>query len=513
MKPVNTFLQIRLHGNVRVAPEPCQPCPKALHTWRSARIVASSIRISAHVSGVHAWFPFGPKELKSPVFHNKKNLRPKSAVVCEKHMRSLKLSTRPKNSSISAYCPWCVACASRVGGNGGNNRVMSEKLTCDKAKQLPQQRQQCQIAWKCLRDKKTPDNKPARDLLHSWIRDPVQDGDVEPNPGPSTSLKFICVSSQGAANLWHTLELARNDQLDVVALQEIAFSPKEAKAFQACAFKRGFRFYYQLYSGANGRAGRGAGILVNKKLKSSLIQKWEEPDCQIVAVNINGLNLLSAYKALSGYAPQTAQAVLAFLSKQLPRRPWAIFGDWNTEPGNCDFCPNPGTRLQGHLDGRQRCRVACNLQDSKATVSLTLVWLTRPTFSAPYSLVARRLVIIRPSNVAFIHLMPKTWAVTCSPSAILRVLVLPYVRMSGKTPFSIFGRVNRPWQHFRRRWHLKPKPITCGRISLHDWKKCFVLCHSKKHEHWPRSPALAWWTTETSVFRYLNFRQIFKILV
>lgn len=133
---------------------------------------------------------------------------------------------------------WCIACASRVGGYGGNNRVMSEKLTCAKAKKLPQQRQRCQIAWKCLQDKKTPDNKPVRDLLHSWIRDLVQDGDVEPNPGPTTSLKFNCVNCQGAAHVWHTLELAQNDQLAVVALQEIAFSPKEAKAFQAFAFKK-----------------------------------------------------------------------------------------------------------------------------------------------------------------------------------------------------------------------------------------------------------------------------------
>jgi hypothetical protein len=89
-----------------------------------------------------------------------------------------------------------------------------------------------------LQDKKTPDNKPVRDLLHSWIRDLVQDGDVEPNPGPTTSLKFNCVNCQGAAHVWHTLELAQNDQLAVVALQEIAFSPKEAKAFQAFAFKK-----------------------------------------------------------------------------------------------------------------------------------------------------------------------------------------------------------------------------------------------------------------------------------
>ena len=120
-------------------------------------------------------------------------------------------------------------------------------------------------------------------------------------------------------------------------------------------------------------------------------------------------------------------------------------------------------------------RTACNLPDSTAIVSLILVWLMRQKISAPCILAPQKLVIIRPSNVPFIRLKPKTWAAPCSPSEILRALVLPCPRKSGKTPFSIFGPANRPWQRFQRSGLPKPKPITCGQISLHDWKRCFVL--------------------------------------
>ena len=118
----------------------------------------------------------------------------------------------------------------------------------------------------------------------------------------------------------------RHDQLDIADLQEIAFTQKDAKAFRSFAFKQGFRFYYQLFYSAGGRAGRGVGILVNKRLRSSLLRTWAEPDCQSVAVNINGLNIFSTYWAVSGFAPQTAQQLVVFMSQHLSRRPWAIFG-------------------------------------------------------------------------------------------------------------------------------------------------------------------------------------------
>lgn len=68
----------------------------------------------------------------------------------------------------------CMASASRVGGYGGSNRVMNEKLTCSKAKKPPHKRQRCLIAWKCLQNARTIDNQPVKDLLHSWIRDHLQ---------------------------------------------------------------------------------------------------------------------------------------------------------------------------------------------------------------------------------------------------------------------------------------------------------------------------------------------------
>lgn len=97
--------------------------------------------------------------------------------------------------------------------------------------------------------------------------------------------------------MWSTLRLVQADEIDVAAVQEISLGQEEAQAFQNFAFRNGFGVYYQLSE----RSGPSAGLLVNKKLRSSLIRRWNEHDCQAAAVA--GLILLSCYGAVSGGMP------------------------------------------------------------------------------------------------------------------------------------------------------------------------------------------------------------------
>ena len=153
--------------------------------------------------------------------------------------------------------------------------------------------------------------------LHQWVRNLLEDGDVEAQPGP---LQTVCLNTNGSAGAWHVLRLMKERDLQVAAIQETAFSDAELKSFQQYAFKQGCRFYL-----AKQRQGsRGAGILVNKKIKTYSLNKWTEEDCQAVAVCVQGTVFISIYLANSGYAPQVQQEILGFLSENLRNRPWVI---------------------------------------------------------------------------------------------------------------------------------------------------------------------------------------------
>ena len=102
----------------------------------------------------------------------------------------------------------------------------------------------------------------------------VEDGDVEPNPGSSSSASSrrmpakqlnrcnINVNGPPGIGMWAVL---RNlPESDVILCQETAFpSVKAAQAFETSAYRHGFRFYCQ--PGPVGH--RGVGILVRKALR------------------------------------------------------------------------------------------------------------------------------------------------------------------------------------------------------------------------------------------------------
>jgi exonuclease III len=113
-------------------------------------------------------------------------------------------------------------------------------------------------------------------------------------------------------------------------------SPKEIQSFQFFANKSGFRLHYQL-GDANLRPGRGSAVLVQKHLHlhAKFLKTWFEHDCQPVAVNVEGVNFVSNYVAVSGSAPDTSQEILLWLQESLGQKPWIIMGDWNQVPGEC----------------------------------------------------------------------------------------------------------------------------------------------------------------------------------
>lgn len=83
---------------------------------------------------------------------------------------------------------------SKLGGYGGGSRVRREKLTCKQAKKLFQSDVRVRAAWKKLKRKTTIDGQPVALQISEWVRNLVEAGDIEPNPGPSRSLQCLAVN-------------------------------------------------------------------------------------------------------------------------------------------------------------------------------------------------------------------------------------------------------------------------------------------------------------------------------
>lgn len=259
---------------------------------------------------------------------------------------------------------WCLSCLGKLAGYGGNCVIRNQQLSCQQAKELPGAQNRVRRAWKCLQHKVQANGQPLSVLQCSqWIRNLLCDGDIESNPGPGSGtvdsrLNVVSLNTQGAAGLWRTLQIMQTDQIHVAMVQEFAMTSKELKAFKNFAFRKGFRFFAQPGSHPEGRPSRGAGVLVQKQLSCHLLKQWEDRECQAVAINVHGMNIISTYFACKAQGPTVPQEILHFLTSTLQNQAWMMAGDFNTEPHEHDLiqllCQEKAQVLPTRFEGK-RC--------------------------------------------------------------------------------------------------------------------------------------------------------------
>eukprot|EP00435_Cladocopium_sp_Y103_P037560 s422_g10.t1 len=165
-------------------------------------------------------------------------------------------------------------------------------------------------------------------MAPAGVRDLVQDGDVEPNPGPSVEDTVFGINVNGPAGMWSILRTLKSEA-DVILCQETVFpSVPAAKALETSACENGFRFY-----GQPGPVGhRGVGILINKALRCRWLHSWVHDDAQAVAVLVEGVIFVSMRVSCQGQAPELQAEVLESLCNRFDYVPWFIFGDFNEFP-------------------------------------------------------------------------------------------------------------------------------------------------------------------------------------
>ena len=75
-------------------------------------------------------------------------------------------------------------------------------------------------------------------LTHNvWIRSLLQDGDVEPNPGP---LKSVSLNGAGVTNAIATVSYYAAERYDIIALQELNMVCAKQDTFRTLATRHGY---------------------------------------------------------------------------------------------------------------------------------------------------------------------------------------------------------------------------------------------------------------------------------
>ena len=179
----------------------------------------------------------------------------------------------------------------------------------------------------------------------SWQRDLVEDGDVESQPGPSSSpasstLRLATCNVGGASSAFAALASLCDAHLDVLGLQETRMSPRQSVAWQKEAHRLGFRAWvhpgYQLRDSV-GRLyfHHGMAIAVKNTLPAAELFRHDAAEGQCLAVAVAGRPLCFLWQK-----PDLVDegGLTAALTGFLEAHPQLVFaGDWNELPPSNAF--------------------------------------------------------------------------------------------------------------------------------------------------------------------------------
>ena len=231
------------------------------------------------------------------------------------------------------YEYWRVNCLTKLGGYGGGSKVRQLKLTCAQSRKLPHAKARIRAAWKRLEGRSSESGDLVHNQVSAWVRNLLEDGDVERQPGPhSCSLACACVNVGGVKGCWTALREVVH-RFEAVLLQETCFRDEEEEAaFRRFAFKKGYRCWNIRGHTTAGKGYRGVAILVKFGFRASLLSTWHHREEQILAVHIEGITFLSLYSSVHGGNAEIEDQVMEWLESHEGCFPWVLCGDHNALP-------------------------------------------------------------------------------------------------------------------------------------------------------------------------------------
>ena len=164
----------------------------------------------------------------------------------------------------------------------------------------------------------------------------VADGDVEPNPGPS-SWRGLTLNSGSRDSTWSFVKLVCSRQLaaDVVFLQETFLDPSTLSSMTQHAALSGFRLWTTAPSEVGGQLRGGGAVLVRASIHARLWSVFSARSGQVVAVALKDVIVASIWK---GHSEPTETDDFLGLLGELAAEANAnglglvLAGDWNWAP-------------------------------------------------------------------------------------------------------------------------------------------------------------------------------------
>ena len=173
-----------------------------------------------------------------------------------------------------------------------------------------------------------------------WIHDVVDDGDVEPNPGPheaSSCLQACMVNAGGAANTWAFARWMLLHKPAVAVVQEHCMLPaKQADLAQFLA-ARGYRSWFVAPHARQNVRGNwytdgGVAVFVRKDKRAREIQHFVCDDGQALMVQLDHAVVVATYLPPRPNNDQVLTALDEWVCSLRRVEPVLVLGDFNHEP-------------------------------------------------------------------------------------------------------------------------------------------------------------------------------------
>ncbi|CAE7372773.1 Pol, partial [Symbiodinium microadriaticum] len=183
-----------------------------------------------------------------------------------------------------------------------------------------------------------------------WLRDVTEDGDVEPNPGPSDSsasvasnpMRVAFLNVGGCSNMFEALDFVtsrpKGQRPAIFAFAETRADPSSQASAAKKALRGGFKAWWvgsNKGACANGRQAWLGGICVGVDLSLSCrhLASWSNHQGSLMQLDVGSFNLLVGWRRPNGERDLFDAELLAWTSQATAMgRTTVLIGDWNDEP-------------------------------------------------------------------------------------------------------------------------------------------------------------------------------------
>lgn len=199
--------------------------------------------------------------------------------------------------------------------------------------------QEINVLEKAGTDKKLPP-LPAQ----VWQRDHTEDGDVEPNPGPSSCrhMHGITINVNGRENSWACARWICKEKPAIAILQEHCLLPDKQADLSRFMQAKGYRSWFVAPPASHSVLGHaytsgGVAIFVRKDKGAREVNRHVAYDGQAIMLQLDHMFIIGAYlPPRNSQATQTLTVLDEWIASAGALEPVVILGDFNQEPELAD---------------------------------------------------------------------------------------------------------------------------------------------------------------------------------